>query len=101
MPHLEPVTVGRYDVEGQAGPWNVDGSDGGAVLGYVETKDWIVWMYADGAVQVFNGRDANGAVYGRSVIIRRQEAAAPTKPIHIGSDGQIMEGPDIAGVPLP
>jgi len=98
---LKPVTVGRYDVEGQSGPWNADGTDGGAVLGCVETADWIVWEFADGSLQVFNGRSDTGAVHGRSVILYRQAATAPTKPIHVNRDGVVVTGPDVAGVPLP
>lgn len=87
---MDPVTVSRYDGEGLV-PRHEGGVDP-AWLGYVETKNWIVYENAVGELYCFNGRDETGAVRGPQVVIQRAsfdniERAADGVFVH--SDGSV------------
>lgn len=73
MPHLKPVTVGRYSDHGH--PESPYGGHG--FVGWVETEDWIVWEAEDGSLYVANGREPNGGVDVWSIVPRGVEDTRP------------------------
>lgn len=64
LPIMPPVEVGSY-----RGP--VQGGQGG-YLGWVGTRDWILYVGSDGILYVYNERNPEtGAVSGGPVIISK------------------------------
>lgn len=65
---MDPVTVGRYRADQFSPP-------GSGWLGYVETREWIVFEAEDGTLMVANGRtEAGSAIADEWVTIPRRVA---------------------------
>ena len=68
---LKPVTVGRYDPPGE--DYLVELAEPGVpppYIGYVETRDWILYEQTDGTLTIYNQRTASGEVMGQPTVIR-------------------------------
>lgn len=87
---MDPVTVSRYEGEGLV-PRHEDGVDP-AWLGYVETKNWIVYENSVGELHCFNGRTETGAAKGPIVVIQRtpyDNVELAAAGVYVSSDGSV------------